>query len=127
MSQIDPVRITPSYFCEINFTIMLSPMSMFPHWCLSFWLFHEKPAYMRAICPTHIVLLDFITFIFGEAYIIKFLNVQISQSSDFSALLDPDIHLRTLFSNTLHLCSSLKVRDKVSHPYKMPLHVFHIY
>jgi hypothetical protein len=35
-----------------------------------------------------------------------------------SSLLGPNIFLSTLFSNTLNLCSSLIVRDKVSHPYK---------
>jgi hypothetical protein len=35
-----------------------------------------------------------------------------------SSLLGPNILLRTLFSNTLSLCSSLSVRDRFSHPYK---------
>jgi hypothetical protein len=35
-----------------------------------------------------------------------------------SSLLGPNILLRTLFSNTLSLCSSLSVRDQVSHQYK---------
>jgi hypothetical protein len=35
-----------------------------------------------------------------------------------SSLLGPIILIRTLFSNTLSLYSSLNVRDKVSHPYK---------
>jgi hypothetical protein len=35
-----------------------------------------------------------------------------------SSLLDPHILLSTLFSNALSLCSSLKVRDQVSRPYK---------
>jgi hypothetical protein len=35
-----------------------------------------------------------------------------------SSLFGPKILLRTLFSNTLSLCSSLSVRDQVSHPYK---------
>jgi hypothetical protein len=35
-----------------------------------------------------------------------------------SSLLDPNILLSTLFSNTLSLCSSLRVSDQVSHPYK---------
>jgi hypothetical protein len=35
-----------------------------------------------------------------------------------SSLLGPNIPLSTLFSNTLSLCSSLSVRDQVSHPYK---------
>jgi hypothetical protein len=33
-----------------------------------------------------------------------------------SSLFGPDILLSTLFSNTLSLCSSLNVRDQVSHP-----------
>jgi polysaccharide pyruvyl transferase WcaK-like protein len=35
-----------------------------------------------------------------------------------SSLLRPNIPLRTLFSNTLNLCSSLNVRHQVSHQYK---------
>jgi hypothetical protein len=35
-----------------------------------------------------------------------------------SSLLGPNILLSTLFSNTLSLCSSLSVRDQISHPYK---------
>jgi hypothetical protein len=34
-----------------------------------------------------------------------------------SYLLRPKILLNTLFSKTLRLCSFLKVRDQVSHPY----------
>ena len=35
-----------------------------------------------------------------------------------SSLLNPNILLSTLFSNTLSLCSSLTVSDQVLHPYK---------
>jgi hypothetical protein len=35
-----------------------------------------------------------------------------------SSLLGPNILLSTLFSNTLNQCSSLNVKDQVSHPYK---------
>jgi hypothetical protein len=38
-----------------------------------------------------------------------------------SSLLGPNILLSTLFSNTLSLCSSLSVRDQVSHPYKQSM------
>jgi hypothetical protein len=34
-----------------------------------------------------------------------------------SYLLGPNVLLNTLFSKPLSLCSSLKVRDQVSHPY----------
>jgi hypothetical protein len=56
---------------------------------------------------------------FGDEY-----KLWISSSCNFlhspvtSSLLGPNIHLRTLSSNTLRLCSSLNVRDQVSHPYK---------
>jgi len=35
-----------------------------------------------------------------------------------SSLLDPNILLSTLFSDTLNLCSSLSVRDQYLYPYK---------
>jgi hypothetical protein len=35
-----------------------------------------------------------------------------------SSLSGPNILLGTLFSNTLNLCSSLDMRDQVTHPYK---------
>jgi hypothetical protein len=35
------------------------------------------------------------------------------------SLIGPNILLSTLFSNTLSLCSSLNVRDHVSHPYRV--------
>jgi hypothetical protein len=48
----------------------------------------------------------------------KLLIVQLSSFSCYFILFGPNILLRTLFSNTLNLCSSLNVRDQVSHPYK---------
>jgi hypothetical protein len=48
----------------------------------------------------------------------KLLIVQLSQSPVTSSLLGTIILFRTLFSNTLSLCSSLNVRDHVLHPYK---------
>ena len=38
--------------------------------------------------------------------------------SPFSSLLGPNTHLRTLFSNTLSLHSSLNVRDNALQPYR---------
>jgi hypothetical protein len=44
-----------------------------------------------------------------------------------SSVFDPNILLRTLFSNTHSLCSSLNVRDKVSHPYKTIVGIMVLY
>ena len=71
-----------------------------------------------ATCPTHLILLDFITrTILGEEY-----RTLSSSSCSFLhstlSLLDSNILLNTLFSNALSLHSSLSVSDQVSHPYK---------
>ena len=75
---------------------------------------------IRATCPAHLILLDFITrTILGEQYrslissLCNFLHSPVTPS-----LLGPNILLITLFSNTLSLCSSLNVSDQVAHPYK---------
>ena len=75
---------------------------------------------IRATCPAHFILLDFITrTIFGEQYrslsssLCSFLHSPVTTS-----LLCPNIPLNTPFSNTLSLCSSLSLIDQVSHPYK---------
>jgi hypothetical protein len=48
----------------------------------------------------------------------KLLIMQFFPTSCHSSLFGPNIPLSTLFSNTLSLCSSLNVRDQVSHPYR---------
>jgi len=75
---------------------------------------------IHATCLAHLILLDLINrTILGEEYrslsspLWSFLHSPVT-----SSLSSPNILLRTLFSNTLSLRSSLNVIDQVSHPYK---------
>jgi hypothetical protein len=48
----------------------------------------------------------------------KLSTVQLSPFSHSSSLFGPNILLSTLFLNTVSLCSSLNVRDRISHSHK---------
>jgi hypothetical protein len=48
----------------------------------------------------------------------KLLIMQFFSNLQSLHLFDPNILLSALFSNTFSLCSSLNIRDQVSHPYK---------
>ena len=83
-------------------------------------LYTRVLAHIRATCPIHLILLDFITrTIFCEEHrslsssLCSFLRSPVT-----SPHLGPIILLNTLFSNTLNLRSSLSVSDQVSHSYK---------
>jgi hypothetical protein len=66
-------------------------------------------------CPSHPRWLDNSNYTWR---IIQAMKLVIMQPPITSSLFGPNIFLSTLFSNTLSLCSSLNVRDQVSHPYR---------
>ena len=115
LSQFDPVHTPTSHFLKIHLNIILpsTPGS-------SKWSVYASPLPIRTTCPSHLILLDFITqTILGEEYkslsssLCSFLHSLVT-----SYPLGTNILLGTLFPYTLSLRSSLNVSDQVSHPYK---------
>jgi hypothetical protein len=94
-------------------------------WSLSFRFSHLNSVHFPLLsyachvpCPPHSPWLYLPNNNWGWVQNMKLLTVQLPPFSSYFNLFGPNILLRTLFSNTFSLCSSLNVRDQISHPYK---------
>ena len=66
LGQPNPVRIPTSHLLEIHPNIIHPSTPGSPQWCLSLRFLHQDPirplsSLIRATCPAHLTLLDFIT------------------------------------------------------------------
>ena len=74
LDQPNPVHITTSHLLEVHLNIILPSTPRSPQWSSSLRFPHQDPIQplsspIRATCPAHFILLDFITrTIFGEEY-----------------------------------------------------------
>ena len=134
LSQLDqsmpPHPTSWRYILILSSHLLLGlPSGLFPSGFPTKTLYTPLLSPIRATCSAHLILLDMITgTIVGEEYeslsssLCSFLHSPLT-----SSLLDTNILLSTLFSNTLSLRSSLNVNDQVSHPYRTTCKYIHTY
>ena len=94
--------------------------------CMNFWIVP-----LRATCPAlfSCLCIRFLSMLCEELYACSSVSYNFLHYPVISSLLVPHIFLNSLFSNTLNLCSYLRVSDKVSRPYRHGYNNmnFHVY
>jgi hypothetical protein len=122
LSQTNPVHNFLPYFSNThsNSVLLSTPRSskwLFPSGFPTNIFYVFLISSMHTTCPAHLILLDLFTLIiFGAVYKLRSsLLCGLLQPPTTSSLLGPNICFSTLFSDSLSLCSSFNVGDKVSH------------
>ena len=123
--QPNPVHIPTSHLLEIHPNIIHPSTPRSPQWSPSLRFPHQEPIHplsspIRATCPAHLILIDFISCtILGEGYkSFSSSSCNLLNSPVTSSLLGVNILLNTMFSDNLSFLSSRNVNDQISHPYK---------
>jgi hypothetical protein len=118
--------VPPSNILQIHSNTIFPSMPWSSKWPFSFRFPHQNPAYTFPLPQTcYMYRLSYSSrffnrILFGEVYrslsssLCSFLHFPVT-----SSLLSPNIHLSTLFFDTLSLRSSVNVSDQVSHPHKI--------
>ena len=118
LSQMNPVPAHTFLFLNLPLNIILPSTPGSSKWPLSLGFPHQNPVYTSplpicATCPAHLIVLNFITrMTFGDGVQIITLHVvQLSATSYYFLLLEPECLPQHLFSDILSFCSCRNVRN----------------